>query len=237
MELNKTINWINKTEGRDKFCKAIQYASRFLKWYLVTKNKDAAERFEKLFSSMRDARKLFRLFKALNEYHKIQQLLGKKSDDDIETLLQILNRLFFMLYWGFDNMVILCTIKFIKKDKAQYNRLGCTSWLLGLVIGLVINVRKMMNSYYEEMKIDNTLKHSTNETQNDTLRNKLNKIRHGRNEIYLNIVKTLGDMIAALNGSEIPQKLLNKSFNDGFVGVGGFLSAVITSYQLYKGGN
>jgi len=38
MDLDKTVKWIDKTcnitfyiEGRDKFCKAIQYACRFLK--------------------------------------------------------------------------------------------------------------------------------------------------------------------------------------------------------------
>jgi hypothetical protein len=29
--LDRTIAWLNKTEGRDKFCKAIQYAARILK--------------------------------------------------------------------------------------------------------------------------------------------------------------------------------------------------------------
>ena len=34
--------FVNKTEGRDKFCKAVQYASRFLKHTLKDSNPDLA---------------------------------------------------------------------------------------------------------------------------------------------------------------------------------------------------
>lgn len=39
-----------------------------------------------------------------------------------------------------------------------------TSWLLALVIALIINGRKLLNSYYDEMIIINTIKNQTNET-------------------------------------------------------------------------
>ena len=37
-------------EGRDKFCKAVQYASRFLAYNLKDSNDDLAERFKGLMS-------------------------------------------------------------------------------------------------------------------------------------------------------------------------------------------
>jgi len=59
MDLDKTVNWIDKTcrhqfnlEGRDKFCKAIQYASRFLKHrFQQSGNKEAEKKFDALFST------------------------------------------------------------------------------------------------------------------------------------------------------------------------------------------
>ena len=36
--MNRTVVWFNKTEGRDKLCKTIQYASRFLMWAMLQKN-------------------------------------------------------------------------------------------------------------------------------------------------------------------------------------------------------
>ena len=56
---------------------------------------------------MKDARKLFRLFKTINECHKIIELLKKKDDDDLNKILVILQRAFFGLFWFFDNLVIL----------------------------------------------------------------------------------------------------------------------------------
>ena len=48
--LDRTIAWLNKTEGRDKFCKAIQYGARMLKHKAVTEgNKESALRFDGLF--------------------------------------------------------------------------------------------------------------------------------------------------------------------------------------------
>ena len=75
-------------EGRDKFCKMIQYASRFIKYNAQGKNENVHKAFDGLFSkfdyfvtepllllftiaNMGTARKLFRLFKSFNEYVKI----------------------------------------------------------------------------------------------------------------------------------------------------------------------
>lgn len=53
-------------EGRDKFCKAIQYACRFLKHEAgINGDKEREKKYDALFGAMRDARKLFRLFKSL----------------------------------------------------------------------------------------------------------------------------------------------------------------------------
>ena len=67
-DLDRTIKWINKTgknlvisstfsliiyshlEGRDKFCKCIQYGSRFLMWSLQNKDKENSDRFKAMFS-------------------------------------------------------------------------------------------------------------------------------------------------------------------------------------------
>lgn len=40
-------------------------------------------------------------------------------------------------------------------------------------------------------------------------------------------------MITASQGSQFAPNVLKINFNDGWIGFGGFLSAVITSYSLY----
>ena len=97
--LDRTIAWLNKTEGRDKFCKAIQYGARMLKHKAVTEgNKESALRFDGLFVGMRNARKLFRLFKSMNEYQKLVEIFLKKGST-FDKVFDGLNRFFFLLYW------------------------------------------------------------------------------------------------------------------------------------------
>lgn len=54
-----------------------------------------------------------------------------------------------------------------------------------------------------------------------------------RNTIVLNIIKVLGDVIPAGQGSEFFDKVLGFTANDSWCGLGGLVSAVLTSYQLY----
>jgi hypothetical protein len=47
------------------------------------------------------------------------------------------------------------------------------------------------------------------------------------------LLKNLGDLVTATQALAIPKSLFGFDFNDGQVGFGGLLSAVITCYQLY----
>ena len=71
----KTANFLNNKEGRDKVCKFIQYFSRFMMHVVRQKNASISSKFESLYENMKDARKLFRLLKWVNEYQKIADYL------------------------------------------------------------------------------------------------------------------------------------------------------------------
>ena len=47
------------------------------------------------------------------------------------------------------------------------------------------------------------------------------------------IVKTCGDLITAWTGSGLAKKLFRKAPNDGLVGIGGSVSAIITLFTLF----
>ena len=55
-----------------------------------------------------------------------------------------------------------------------------------------------------------------------------------RTAIYLNIIKVLGDVIPAGQASEFLPSVLKISANDSACGLGGLVSAILTSYQLYE---
>lgn len=91
---------------------------------------------------MRDARKLFRLFKSLNEAKKIKDLWAQ--DRTVENVLNILIRAFFLLYWFFDNLNILSKIKILKEDPKKMGKIGATFWLLALLTNLVLLAKNLL---------------------------------------------------------------------------------------------
>ena len=91
---------------------------------------------------MRDARKLFRLFKSVNEAKKIKDLTNGVLD--INLGLNILIKAFFLLYWFFDNLNILSKIKLLDFDPKKMAKIGSTFWLIALVTNLVLLVRNLL---------------------------------------------------------------------------------------------
>jgi hypothetical protein len=69
--------------------------------------------FKLWVGAMRDARKLFRLFKTVNEYKKIEDLLKKNPEMSFANALAVLTRAFFGVYWIYDNLNILSKLKII----------------------------------------------------------------------------------------------------------------------------
>lgn len=75
------------------------------------------KKLDALFCNMRDARKLFRLFKSLKEYGKLLELIAKKDTMAFQDfILNALTRIFFLLYWLFDNLNILSKLGLLKMD-------------------------------------------------------------------------------------------------------------------------
>ena len=52
-------------------------------------------------------------------------------------------------------------------------------------------------------------------------------------QLLLNFLKTIGDMITSSQVAGLPKYLLQFEFHEGHIGLGGFISAVITIFQLY----
>ncbi len=90
---------------------------------------------------MRDARKLFRLFKTLNEYKKIDDIIKKNPQMNVNNILAILTRAFFGVYWIYDNLNILSKIKIINKDPKAYAKTGSLFWLFALLINLITVIK------------------------------------------------------------------------------------------------
>merc|ERR1711907_862804 len=123
-------------------------------WSLQNKDKENSDRFKAMFNGMKNARKLFRLFKSVNEYQKLSQMLKEASDDDFAFLLNILG---FFFYWIFDNLNILGAIKFLNVDNKKHALNGARCWFFALVMALILNVRNLIKISHKQIAIEKEL--------------------------------------------------------------------------------
>lgn len=107
-----------------------------------------------LIEGMRDARKLFRLFKSLMEYQKVQLLMKEQVKPHFKTQLNILQRLGFLFYWVFDNIQILGKVKFLNNvDVEKAGKRASFFWLVALVFGVIVALVEMYETYLQEQEL------------------------------------------------------------------------------------
>ena len=100
---------------------------------------------------MRDARKLFRLFKTVNEAKKMKDLW--REERTTENVLNLLIRGFFGLYWVFDNLNILSKIKILSYDNKQMGKVGATFWLLALLTNLILLLSQLSANLQKDKRL------------------------------------------------------------------------------------
>ena len=62
---------------------------------------------------------------------------------------------------------------------------------------------------------------------------KLKNLEIRRKNLTMNLVKSLGDIMPAANGSEIAKKIFGRQFPEGLAAIGGFTSATLSVYAAW----
>ena len=124
-----------------------------------------------------------------------------------------MQRLGFFFYWIFDNIQLLANIKFINADPSFHLKLASLGWCVGLIFGIARNLYDIFDQLQKKEE-----------------ENKKQKIIFNN---IVDIIGKLGDLLSALNGLGVPEKVLGKPFNDGLLGIGGFVAALISLSKIY----
>jgi len=216
-ELAFVILYLNKAETRDKICRAIQYGSKFLS----NGEPGTAQNVDKSTSL---ARKVFRLFKFVNNLHALISptpqgtplplvLLGKAKDALLST--------FFVL----DQIVWLGRTG-IYKNKEQADLIGRISlycWLSSSVCTSLVEVGELGRLSASMKKLEKELKNS-DKYQDELYRAKLKK----SNERSLALIKSGMDTVVAVGLLQLAPKKVTPRVTGAF----GFASSLISCYQL-----
>jgi len=216
-ELAFVVLYLNKAETRDKICRAIQYGSKFLS----NGEPGTAQNVDKSTSL---ARKVFRLFKFVNNLHALISptpqgtplplvLLGKAKDALLST--------FFIL----DQIVWLGRTG-IYKNKEQADLIGRISlycWLSSSVCTSLVEVGELGRLSASMKKLEKELKNS-DKYQDELYRAKLKK----SNERSLALIKSGMDTVVAVGLLQLAPKKVTPRVTGAF----GFASSLISCYQL-----
>ena len=141
-------------------------------------------------------------------------------------------RVAMFVYWIFDNINLLCTLKLLKRDPEWFGKMGMFSWFVSLVLNLVQFFRTL-HQINGQIKFYNDFC-KKNPEKADTFKDDLKKYYKQRTEAILNLIKTLGDIFPSFKGSGLAEKIGFSWINDLWCGAGGTVSAVIFLYQTYK---
>lgn len=123
-----------------------------------------------------------------------------------------------------DNIAILSIVRLWRFNAEEYIKKGFFFWFLGLLTFLVATIKSLINVMQQ-------LKQLKVETQKDEI--KLKELEQQRKEHFLLLIKTLGDLIPSSQGCGLFKKVFGFDASDALVGWGGFISAIISNYQLF----
>uniref|UniRef100_A0A2P2LQD6 Peroxisomal membrane protein 11C n=1 Tax=Rhizophora mucronata TaxID=61149 RepID=A0A2P2LQD6_RHIMU len=218
-ELALVVLYLNKAEARDKICRAIQYGSKFLS----NGQPGTAQNVDKSTSL---ARKVFRLFKFVNDLHALINpvpqgtplplvLLGKSKNALLSTFL-------------FLDQIVWLGRSGIYKNKEQAELVGKISlycWMGSSICATLVEVGELGRLSASMKKLEKELKNG-DKYQNEQYCAKLRK----SNERSLSLIKAAIDIVVAVGLLQLAPKKVNPRVTGAF----GFASSLISCYQVHK---
>ncbi|PIN00206.1 Peroxisomal biogenesis protein (peroxin) [Handroanthus impetiginosus] len=216
-ELALAVLYLNKAEARDKICRAIQYGSKFLS----NGEPGTAQNVDK---STTLARKVFRLFKFINDLHALISpnapgtplpliLLGKSKNALLST--------FFFL----DQIVWLGRTGIYKnKERTEViGRISLFCWMGSSICTTLVEIGELGRLSASMKKLEKELK-NTNKYKNEQYQIKLQK----SNERSLALIKAALDIVVAVGLLQLAPKKVTPRVTGAF----GFVTSLISCYQL-----
>ncbi|XP_047171647.1 peroxisomal membrane protein 11C-like [Vigna umbellata] len=216
-ELGLLVLYLSKAETRDKICRAIQYGSKFVS----NGEPGTAQNVDKSTSL---ARKVFRLFKFVNDLHGLISptpqgtplpliLLGKSKNALLSTFL-FLDQIVWLGRTGI----------YQNKERTELiGRISLFCWLGSSVCTTLVELGELGRLSASMKKLEKDLKNK-NKFDDEKYRGKQNQ----SNERTLSLIKAGIDIVVAVGLLQLAPKTVNPRVTGAF----GFVSSLISCYQL-----
>lgn len=221
---NHFLALLEKTTGRDKLLRTIQYWARFFSYILYRKgySKETIAFWKLLQSQLGLARKLFRAGKPLSHFKLATKAYSNKTSDPILRVTSLFRNIAYFGYFSIDTLVWINTAKiynFHNFKKTQ--QLGAKLWLTGLVLNIFNSLRKIQLASSQESAL-------VAESEKDTA-----QIKRVRAEKAAATHQLLWDSL----DSSLPASSLGYApglLDDGVVGLAGLITSIFGLKQQWR---
>ena len=226
MTLQNAVKFMSQLDGRDKFLKLVQYLSRFAMWHFQQGDpkSDVANRLKLLYKGASLHRKAFRVGKWVDEYTKLTVLLKKSAVQSLSLALTATVRVCMALFYFFDNVVWLSTLKVLKMDTGKFKKNAARYRFSAAAINIILETMKFQK-LQRKMRVLESKAAPADEIED---------VEESLHLTTVNLVKHCCDVTTFGNSLEIWKPFLGKNLTDGPMGVFGTTSAIAAGYLIWK---
>lgn len=218
---------MSKTETHSQLIKCFQCISSILSYFsntIIQKN-----HYSKLSFQLSMMRKVFRIFRFFNEIPRLQ-FLYSCNYDNITKNLNFLTRIFAAIFYLLENITILQHLKILNEDNlVTIELLMGVSFLLSQIFQNAYYFYILNRSYSDEEDLKNQ-DGSFFKLKDVYL--KLKKLSRIRFQVWLGILRTIGEIFLAFHDMKILQGFLSNSFLNFITSFTGLISALISIWFI-----
>lgn len=218
------VTLLEKTTGRDKVLRTIQYWSRFFAYVLYKKgySKETVAFWKVIQAQVALSRKLFRVGKPLNHLKLATKAYANKTADPLLRLTSTLRNLFYMGYFSIDTLVWINTAKIHQfPNFKRIQQLGARLWFIGLVLNIINSLRRIQIASLQESALKT-------ESEKDTAQIKRVKVEKAA-AVHQLIWDSLDSSVPAYSLNLAPGLL-----DDGIVGLAGLITSLFGLKQQWR---
>lgn len=221
--LTKFISLLNKTAGREKILRLLQYLVRFL----AVQYRSGLNR--QLQSEFTSVRKILRFFKPLNHIQDAAKLYDNKiAPDQWVRWLSIIKNVGYVGYLTLDQINLLRILKLIPATPITAKKVPRYTnwfWFVALIAGLITDVRKL---YTSQRKIEASLSSKGNAPTEKASSEKLTAYYNERFAAFRRLIWDSIDTFIVLNNLQFLR-------NDGSsVALAGVATSVFGLQDVWK---
>lgn len=233
--LDKVIQYLDSSAGRDKLLRLLQYLTKFVSFYLIKNGHSivTAQTVRRIEAIATLNRKALRFLKPLNHLKSASATFDNKLTDKVTRYSQVLRDLGYAVYLALDSVSWFKQLGISStKRLPQVQKLASLFWFVAVVGGAVNDLRKIRLSQQKVASLKQELVVTSDKEGEQTVSKETINLIESESKLIgsttITLIRDLLDGYIALNGFALQNK-------DEKVGLAGVISSLIGIRDVWQG--